>query len=110
MHLPMGSAVDGVVGFQPGDHFGNIGREYRSILAPLMDSGFRSLDDSALVSRYGIDFVFIVVLYYEKFSHRRQGYSVKVVLRTSLSNAWIATIFASLNEALKTSGNVPLLL
>ena len=55
MHLPMGSAVGGVVGFQPGDHFGNIGREYCSILAPLMDSGFRSLDDSALVSRYGID-------------------------------------------------------
>ena len=82
MHLPMGSALDGVVGSQPGDHFGNIGREYCSILAPLMDSGFRSLDDSALVSRYGI-----VVLYYEKFSHHRQGYSVKVVLRINLSNA-----------------------
>ena len=54
MHLPMGSALDGVVGFQPGDHFGNIGREYCSILAPLMDSGFRSLNDSALVSRYGL--------------------------------------------------------
>ena len=75
-----------------------------------MDSGFRSLDDSALVSRYGIDFVFIVVLYYEKFSHHRQGHSVKVVLRTNLSNAWIATIFASLNEALETSGIIPLLL
>ena len=75
-----------------------------------MDSGFRSLDDSALVSRYGIDFVFIVVLYYEKFSHHRQGCSVKIVLRTNLSNTWIATIFASLNEALETSGIIPLLL
>ena len=110
MHLPMGPTPDGVVGFQPGDHFGNIGREYSCILAPLMDSGFRSLDDSSSVSRYGIDFVFIVVLYYEKFSHRRQGYSVKIIIRTSLSHAWITKIFASLNEALETSGNIPILL
>ena len=78
MHLPKGFALDAVVGFEPGGHFGNIGREYSSILAPLMDLGFGSLDDAASVSRYRIDFLFVVVLSYEKFSHRRAGYSVKL--------------------------------
>ena len=106
----MGAAPDAVVGFQPGAHFGNIGREYSSILAPLMDSGFRSLDDPKSVSRYAFDFTFFVVLHYEAFSHRREGYSVKVVLRTNQSNAWVSDIFAYLTEALETSGNIPNLL
>ena len=110
MHLPKGFAPDAVVGFEPGGHFGNIGREYSCILAPLMDFGFGSLDDAASISRYRIDFIFIVVLCYQKFSHRRAGYSVKIVLRTNLSDAWVSKIFAFLSEALKTSGNIPTLL
>ena len=110
MHLPKGFALDAVVGFEPGGHFGNIGREYSSILAPLMDLGFGSLDDAASVSRYRIDFLFVVVLSYEKFSHRRAGYSVKLVLRTNLSDDWVSKIFSFLSDALETSGNIPTLL
>lgn len=110
MHLPKGFPSDAVVGFLPDGHFGNIGREYSSILAPLMDLGFGSLDDAASVSCYRTDFIFVVVLCYEKFSHRRAGYSVKIVLRTNLSDAWVSKIFTFLSEALKTSGNFPTLL
>ena len=106
----MGSAPDGVVGFQPGAHFGNVGREFSSILAPLMDVGFLSSDDSKSVSRYGTDFKFFVVLSYEKFSHRREGYSVKILLRTDKSVTWVSNFFAFLSEALETSGSIPILL
>lgn len=88
----MGSTPDAVVGFKPEGHFSNIGREYSSILAPLMDSRFRSLDDPKSVLRYATDFIFFVVLHYEAFSHRRDGCNVKVVLRTNQSDAQVSEI------------------
>ena len=96
--LAMDADTELLVGFKPGDRIGNLCREVRTFLAPMMDNNFGSdlcIEDNDV---YEEGFDLRCILSYSDFNHTKLGYSLEIVISTTNSIAWVEELYVEINK------------
>lgn len=92
--------------FVPGQHMGHISKDCVSVLAPLMDDGFRCVSDEGDDYAYHSGFVVVCILSSNSSNRSAAGYPVDIVFYSNNSTKWVQC----LAECLRSSNFVPVIL